>query len=435
MSAFLNLPNEIIYHILDFVPKRTLLKVCLVNQALRCYCEPSIYSNIRFHWDHQRRPPIIELLRTLITRPELFAYIDTLSLEGHDHYSLEPIPLEDSQVSEAFWEFAPIIATFDVPFVNQWVRELWAGSMGAFAALLLTRLSWTTHLTITYNFVRKTDLIGKVLQAKALGGLPRFHRLRHMVYIHGEEFAYSPEQRSKDGMALFYLPTVTNLAVWVRDPTVFRWLDGKPNLDRLTSLDIEGCCPTFVAKILALTPNLKSLAWACHYSYNTGDPWVTRSLNLDEIITTLSPVRGTLKRFQFRICIVSSYSPEYDSTICVSGSFEGLVHFDRITHLDVPLVCLAGFGPGPESLARYVPRSVEALFLSTAMLFDRALPWMPDEDEEWPEQEVMDLLLELDRSYHTRLPRLRHISINDEIDSLDISSLDHMLEETYESKC
>ncbi|CAH0044825.1 unnamed protein product [Clonostachys solani] len=364
-------------------------------------------------------------------RPELFAYIDTLSLEGHDHYSLEPIPLQDSQVADAFWDFAPIIRTFNVPFINQWVQELWAGSMGAFAALLLARLSWATHLTITYNFVRKTDLIGKVLQAKVLGRLPRFQRLEHMVYVHGVEyFVNSPEQRSKDGMALFYLPMVTNLAVWVRNPAVFRWPDGKPNLDRLTSLDIEGCCPTFVAKILALTPNLRSLAWAWHYSYNTGDPWITRSLNLEEIITTLSPVRETLKRFQFRICIVSGYSSEFDPTICVSGSFEGLVHFDRITHLDVPLVCLAGFGPGPESLSRHVPRSVEALSLSTAMLFDKALPWMQDEDEEWPDQEVMDLLLDLDRSYHARLPRLRHISITDEIDSLDINGLDHMLEET-----
>ncbi|CAG9983208.1 unnamed protein product [Clonostachys byssicola] len=404
MSAFMNLPSELIYHILDFVPKRSLL---------------------------QRRPPIIELLRTLIARPELFAYIDTLSLLGHDHYyNLEPLPLQDAQVTEAFWQFAPIIATFNVPFVNQWVRELWSGSMGAFAALLLTRLSWTTNLTITYNFVRKTDLIGKVLQAKALGGLPRFYRLKHMVYIHGEEPFYSPEQSSKDGMALFYVPTVTNLAVWVRNPAIFRWLDGKPNLDRLTSLDIEGCCPNFVSRILALTPNLKSLAWACHYSYNTRDPWVTRSLNLDEVITTLSPVRGTLEKFQFRICIANGYSPEYEPTLCVSGSFEDLVHFDRVTHLDVPLVCLAGFGPWPKPLSHYVPRSVQVLFLSTALLFDKAVPWMPDEDEEWPEQGVMDLLVELDKSYRTRLPRLRRVSINDDIDSLDICGLDHVLEET-----
>ncbi|VUC33705.1 unnamed protein product [Clonostachys rosea] len=430
MPALLSLPSELIYMVLGFVSKRDLLKVCLVNKALHDYCEPSIYSNIAFQWDHRRRPPIIELLQTLVRRPELFAYIETLSLEGHDHYSLQPMPLEKSQVAYAWWDFAAIVNTFNVPFTSQWVEQLWQGNMSAFVALLISRLSWATHLTITYNFVKNADLVGKVLQAKVFGGLPRFYRLKHMVYIHGVEFfANSPEHRSRDGMSLFYLPTVTNLAVWVRNPAVFSWPDDTPNLDHLTSLDIEGCCPTFVGNILALTPNLTSLAWSWHYAYNSNDPWTTKHLDLEEIISTLTPVKGTLERFQFRICIGSGYSSDFHPVIYVTGSFKHLVGFDRITHLDVPLVCLAGFGAGPQPLVSFVPHSVETLSLSTSLLFDEALPWMYEEDEEWPDQEVMDMLIELDDSHSDRLPRLRHINIVDEIDSFDINGLDQMLME------
>lgn len=84
---------------------------------------------------------------------------------------------------------------------------------------------------------------------------------------------YLPENNSTfaDALSLFYLPTVTHISTWISNPTTFSWPAGEPNLDHLTSLDIDWLCESFMAKILTLTRNLKSLSWTWEYNSELDD--------------------------------------------------------------------------------------------------------------------------------------------------------------------
>ncbi|CAI6098505.1 unnamed protein product [Clonostachys chloroleuca] len=91
--------------------------------------------------------------------------------------------------------------------------------------------------------------------------------------------------------------------------------------------------------------------------------------DLDEIIAALSHVQGTLERLQFRLEIGEGSLVDDEPETTALGSFSNLIHFNRLTHIDVPLVTLAGFDN-------------EILSLSTGMLVDGAVKWFMD-DVDW----------------------------------------------------
>ncbi|KAK7224950.1 hypothetical protein V2G26_012953 [Clonostachys chloroleuca] len=162
--------------------------------------------------------------------------------------------------------------------------------MDAYAALLTAHLSKIRRLTITDNWIRHFDLIGKVLHSKAVGRHPpRFERLKLIIYFHGFDYdAPAPPHRFDEVMSLFHVPTVTHLVAQMGSTELFHWPAGEPDLRCLTSLDLEGCCVKFMSKILALARSLKSLSWRWEYAPDTDDPWMTTYLDLDEIISALT---------------------------------------------------------------------------------------------------------------------------------------------------
>ncbi|CAH0001638.1 unnamed protein product [Clonostachys byssicola] len=421
MARFAHVPTEIIDRILCFIPRSGLPNLCLVNQSLRQSAERFLYSTIILHWDYSDIPPIILLLRTLLQRPELFTYVHTITFLGDDFDDGTP-PLPD--IAEIpFEQFIPAIEKTQVPYTKLWIDRLKTGNMEALVGLLIANLSRTRRLALNHGFINGCSLVGKVIQSKVFGGgqLLAFEQLEDVRYI--KEFDYSfPENNSTftDVLSLFYLPTVTHISAWIPNPTTFSWPAGEPNLDHLTSLDIDWLCESFMAKILALTRNLKSLSWTweCYSELDDVDPWKTSTLDLDAIIAVLSHVKRTLERLQFLLEIGEASLIDDEPKMTVLGSFSNLVHFNRLTHIDVPFVTLADFGPDALPLERYLPDSVEVLSLSTGMLVHDAVKWYTNDFDRGNGDDADDYFVQMIQSlaavYPTRLPRLRHINIVDE---------------------
>jgi hypothetical protein len=92
MAQLSNVPTEVIDNILRFVPRADLPSLCLINKSLHQTAQLFLYSTIKIEWtDHPnipklKNPPIISLLRTLLQRTELFAYIDEVHLGGRYMY-------------------------------------------------------------------------------------------------------------------------------------------------------------------------------------------------------------------------------------------------------------------------------------------------------------------------------------------------------------
>uniref|UniRef100_A0A8H7NP76 F-box domain-containing protein n=1 Tax=Bionectria ochroleuca TaxID=29856 RepID=A0A8H7NP76_BIOOC len=416
-----NAPPEITSHIWSLLQTSDLRNVCLASKSLRRSAESTLYSAITLKWNHELEPRIITLLETLLRKPQLFDCIHAHSLDGDEFVGDEDPPRALTPSRSAVASFTQAIRKLKTPITGLWVRMLKAGSMDAFAALLIARLSRIRRLTITGDYIRRLDLVGKVLLLKVGGQLPKFEQLRRLVYYHGlDYYAPAPPDRFNEVMGLFHLPTVTHLAAWMGNAQggAFSWPSGKPDLGHLTSLDIEGSRAATMAEILPLARNLKSLSWRWEYAPWTDDHLMTRNLDLDEVMVALSHIRDSLERLQFRITIHTTMHDGEDR-MKVSGSFRGLADFDRISHLDVPLVCLAEFGPEPRPLSRHIPRSVETLSLSTGMFFNDAVEWISGNDGP-ATRDFLQLLRGLADSRSTSLPRLRSVEIIDEDNDLNI---------------
>ncbi|CAG9974920.1 unnamed protein product [Clonostachys byssicola] len=287
----LNLPNEIVDHVLSHVPKSDLPKLCIVSKSLRRAAEPFLYSDVTFCWvDIGTTPPIVPLLRTLFKRPELFALIDKVALRGPCLGESTRPRLNTTETP--VHQFLEVIEQSRVPYRTGWIVNLRSGQMDAIAALLISNLTKTTRLSVQHNFIGGHDFAGKVLRSKIFGSLPRFTRLKEIRYVKSLDYPISEENIiSEIALSLFYVPTVTHLVATIPNPKVFRWPRAEPNLDHLVSLDIQWLIEPFLGKILALTRNLKSLSWTWIYCDNRSQGWESAFLNFDKIIETVSQVK------------------------------------------------------------------------------------------------------------------------------------------------
>ncbi|KAK7212783.1 hypothetical protein V2G26_019961 [Clonostachys chloroleuca] len=493
MALLDDIPTEIIQQIFKLLPKADLASLCLTNHSNRHHAEPCLYSTINFRGSASEKPPIILLLRTLLSRPELFALIDTFSLVGYaplyrmfsDELRL-PIP---SNVSLS--QFISAIEKTKAPYIDIWVMKLENCEMDAFAGLLIAYLSNTTSLTITTNFIVSLYVVAVRSDDEAVESDTRSHgsgATSHQsdgealepdsdealesdswetVESDSDE-ALEPDVRShkSDGEALdpnseealeydfpnaydkrldtnetyqdqdsqfeeaistLYLPNLVDVKFWLANPERFWWPEGKPNLHHLTSLDIEWLHPRLLKKILSLTRNLRSLAYSWDYVEDISrDAWKDSDLNLDKIITAISPTKHTLEKLHVKFRVGFGIMETWPE-VSTSGSFDNLVEFDQVKELHVPFVALYGFHANYAPLGRGIPPSVETLILTDDMMDDATfVMWFarkPDmrgwgEDlKAWgesrriwgPGHTLQSVILLLAESCPTKFPRLRQI--------------------------
>ncbi|CAH0050591.1 unnamed protein product [Clonostachys solani] len=430
MAQLYSLPAEIVNHLLGFIPRSDLLNLSYVSRALRRSVEPFLYSTIALDWDYHKVPPIIPLLRTLLQKPELFAYIDSVSMVGNEFsIGTRPKPLDLTKMPLDL--FLAAIEKTQVPYTSLWVDQLksGSGSMDALAGLLIANLCKIRFLAITHNFIDRFKVTSRVLQSKILGQipnysavfgrLPKFEQLNRLIY--SKERSSSDHDIFPDVISLFYLPTARDLVVNIANPEIpFEWPAGEPDFSHLTSLEVDWVYPRCLAKILDHTCNLKSLYWNWQYDqYGTEESGSL--LDYNHIITALTPIKRTLEKLHFRL---EKSSLEYiDEGIATAGSWDGLCDFERLVHLDVPLISLTGVDSNPEPMERHIPPSVETLCLTSAMLVhEDAVLWViypedvSEEEleemtmEDWhPEQYVFRTIKALAENCPQKLPRLRRI--------------------------
>ncbi|CAH0057470.1 unnamed protein product [Clonostachys solani] len=418
MSPLADIPVEIANHILGFVPTSDLLNLCLTNRSLREFAEPFLYSTIRIEAEYGRTPRIIPLLRTLLQRPKLWDYIDDVYMDGLGPKGEFIRPLDLNSVDIPVEQCVDAIKKTKVPYTDWWIAKLnsSATSVEALYAMFLAGLSKSKRLAVTRGFINEREIIGKVIQSKALGGsgLSRFEQLREVTYY---KYVDNVENKNNkifpDVISLFYLPTLTSIKAWIPNPPVFEWPAGEPNLDHLTSLDIERLSEDNLAKILALTRNLKSLTWTWTCD-ETDDPGNTMELNFENLIESLSLVRGTLEELRIRLEIGPIISPIFKPELNVTGSLAGLAGFRGLTYLEVPFVSLAGFGETPLPMEDGVPPTVKTLALSDDLLLNDVVRWQQPYFEEYgtgfaPAEAIDNHIEALCDNIPTQLPLLRDL--------------------------
>ncbi|CAH0002497.1 unnamed protein product [Clonostachys byssicola] len=376
MASFSDAPTEVTDQILSYVPASDLYNVCLVNKALKRSAEPFLYSAVSFQWDHHSVPRVAPLLRTLLRRPELLDYLDTVTLQGHLFTQRNPPP--PINISNNFVdEFIAAIEKTGVAFASMWVDRLRSPNtcMYAMVALLIAKLPNTTHLTVGHPYINGQSLVPKVLGAKIFGQLPAFERLEELRYLKRCDISsFDNNHIFSDTINLFYLPTVTHIEVSMTNPQVFQWPAGEPNLDHLTSLKIGWLTEDFLAKIFARTRNLRSLHWTWEHHGDRFGPWETTVLDFQKIMGVLESLKASLEKLTLELYLGLDDELADNLRMTVEGNLRHLRYFPRITHLDVPLTSRSAANSDPLPLADYAPANIEVLTLSGSALVDDECP-------------------------------------------------------------
>lgn len=404
-----------------------------MGHKFRAIAEPLLYSKIQFTWQKrldfyhelESPPPITQLLWTLLSRPQLAAHIRSLHLDGFawvvhaTRFKLPKIHIPEDQLDEPI----AFIRRTGIPYIDWWSRELRDGSVDALVALLLAQLSSLRYLYLGCAFTRQCALTGIVLRSaiceSGIYKLGNFQHLEQLSFLHRESRDEACDRKFKNTAAIlpfFYLPNLQHVSASIDNPDKWAWPSPHPPVpSKLKSLDLrtirEGC----LGELLAVTKDLETLHWKWYYDSGVEDDFITQTVDLDQIVTALSHVRGTLKDLtitadcQPAAAVGDQFFPGLEAV----GSLKALVNFDQIRTLQIPLAFLVGFAQDEtKRLLDFIPRRVEF----TTITDDLALQNCDYLEEEWPLWEwedyaILGLLESWLREWKHCTPHLRRITL------------------------
>lgn len=391
------------YLVFKLLSSAELHALCLVGHKFRAIAEPLLYSKIQFIWEKRLHfssleapPPITQLLRTLLSKPQLATHVKSLHLDGFawaghaSRFKLPKIHIPEDQLDEPI----AFIRRTGVPYIDWWSQELRDGSVDALVALLLAQLSSLRYLYLGYAFTRQCALTGIVLRSAICESgtykLGNFQRLEQLSFLHRESMDEACDRKFRNTAAIlpfFYLPNLQHVSASIDNPDKWAWpAPHAPVPSKLKSLDLrtirEGC----LGELLAVTKNLETLRWKWYYESHLGD-FITQTVDLDQIATELSHVRGTLTDLIITADCQPGYNDQFFPGLEAVGSLKGLVNFDLIKTLQIPWAFLVGFAQDEtKRLQDVIPRNIVFLTITD----DLALQNSDYLEEEWPLWEWKD---------------------------------------------
>jgi hypothetical protein len=234
MASLLSTPTEILRIIFASLSHGGLAAVCLTHRDLRFPAEPFLYANIQWTWSDSQHPPIARFLRSIVQRPELATYVRDVVLNGdslnkgvNDLGNESPKILVTQLVVN---ELVELVARINVPYDEEWIQKLRAGSMDAFTTLFISQLHNLKRLYLDKNYNRETRLRGMMLRSALCEESTNSH-LSTFAYLedvsadsaclHYNVPRKTQTRNTQDILPLFYLPSVKRIRALIDNPAAF----------------------------------------------------------------------------------------------------------------------------------------------------------------------------------------------------------------------
>ncbi|KAL4891311.1 hypothetical protein BDV59DRAFT_183044 [Aspergillus ambiguus] len=383
-------PPEILRLIFESLAPRDLHVICLTQKHWRSLAEPLLYAHIEWTWTHSHNPPIAQFLWTILQRPELASFVQSVSLDGdsfalslHDYRQKSPkLPVTEVVLDE----LVKCIERFHVPYSEEWTRELRSGTMDAFTTLLLAQLPSIRRLYLGKNFARESRLVGMMLRSALYEkcSLPQFACLQDVSIVYPDLGLnirrYTDFRNTADILPLFYLPSVQRIRTLIDNPATLVWPgEHRPNPSRLASLDLAMLREGHLGQVLSVTRGLRKLQWDWYYRPDLQDQFVTDIINLDQIAADLAHVQDTLTDLTITAASdVAQADPELPELI-IRGSFKLFTGLYRLEKLEVPIPFLLGFAPWTPNvvcLAEALPKSIQWLTVTDDLCLQQEWEWV-----------------------------------------------------------
>ncbi|QKX59966.1 uncharacterized protein TRUGW13939_07108 [Talaromyces rugulosus] len=356
-SRLLGCPVEICCSVLEYLPRKDLCSICLVNSHLRNLAEQILYAKILISSRNWQSRTLTRLLRSLLRRPRLATYVRSLYLHGSAYFmpydvgKLPQIRVSGPELEEPL----AFVASTTVPYRKDWLKQLRNGAIDAFVAALLSQPMRLNFLRIEQAFFLDSYLIGMVFRSmfcepQYCGLQLDFSRLES-VFL-GRSYFNLNENNTADVLPMFYLPSVKKLLIDVENPTTFSWPTVQPpsnsSISVLNLLYVREC---FLGDLVSVTKGLNSLEWEWMYTPELEDDKVqTPIIDLKRINKALYHVRETLTDLTIWAQCLYGYPhdwPMWDDypQLSTRGTLRVMTKLDKLTELTIPITFLLGFTP------------------------------------------------------------------------------------------
>lgn len=395
-SPLLNTPIEILRLIFASLSSADLHAICLTHKGFPIHAEPFLYSNIQWTWAESQTPPITQLLRSILSRPQRASFVQTVKLNGdtfqrnqHRFRHASPkIPVTESDLDGLI----ECIKRINVPYDDVWIQELRSGTMDAFVALLLSQLPNLRCLHLSENFTRESRFVGMILRS-ALCDEPRDSHLPSFKHLHDVSTIYfdlgidirryTNARNTTEVLPFFYLPSIKRIEASIDNPTTFVWPAAHPpNSSLLASLELTMIREGHLGQVLSNARGLKELRWDWRYRPDLEDHFVTDIIDLDQIAEDLFHVRETLADLTITATSdLSRAEPQYPH-LGINGRLSPFTNLDMLKRLEVPLPFLRGFSifdSAVTCIEQTLPRNIEFVTITDDLRCQDEWEWQDDD--------------------------------------------------------
>jgi hypothetical protein len=369
MASLQELPVEIFDLILGHTSLSSRRALILTCKQLCEYVRPWLYHAVRLQVTDNVTSLFGFILSLLGHTKTRALFVHELSIQGSKPLTL-PIPFAIDEMRR--W----VRYTEPSQFAkNRWSTHLLKGHTDAILAALLAGFDNLSTLRLGYDLWSDSQYLGAVL--------PRLRKLQHV------EFGSDPEPTSLHDIPDIFRPVHSPISY---DMTLLRNLLRLPKIESISCLAAEpknGAVfippptpcnsltrlalkkselkPSVLAKILAVTPQLRHLEYALWL--DAGSP--KNYFECTEMDIALQPVFSTLEslkiEIEFYVLCAMDFGWGYDWGI--HDTMRSLAQFPCLARLEIPLVVLLSWDPTRDiALVDVLPRSLKSLSLTTGCL-------------------------------------------------------------------
>ncbi|KAL9105831.1 MAG: hypothetical protein Q9187_008649, partial [Circinaria calcarea] len=387
MASFVCIPQELLGLVCVEIQsngsrQRDLAALLATCQYFRKGVEPYLYEEIKWIREDGSAPPIYLLVRTILKRKELAAYIQRIHLRGWHRTRTPRAAIESSFDQEEHHLLHSRRLTLRWDYGGPWAQGYEFGKTDFFAAILLSHCPNLQSLSLDFHYGASQSLVGTVLLAqKHRGqdrpqgwGFERFSNLKAVEFINQSvpedlvEIFHEATIDVNHLWAPFALPSVQRIKATNVARTALEW-PLRPNLqsDSLTSLILEGarCGERELERLASTCKSLRELVWDRRCDCNDGESCQPDCLALYE---ALLHVRQTIE--SIKICMefytTASIDMSRPGPWTLQGRLASLQSFPKLAHLHVPFAVLYGWhGRDVPELADVLPSHLLTLVLTS----------------------------------------------------------------------
>ena len=441
MVLLADLSTDIFLLVLSYLPpadKATISRVC---KWLQRFAEPLLYADIHvksrsWHPNHALR--LHHLLLKILTAPALASNVKRFHTIGWRERRCRrgpthPWPSKPS--SEIICHLARSAA--NPGDEGLWLNKAGVAGLGIYQTLIISQLPNLTELSIGYNSASSFEAVGKMLlrvlcSEKDTDGLSKFQHLKRVDLCVGLILRDCSAQvrgvkyRSSHLLPFFYLPSIEDLSmVMPHDHEDFPWPATPPCTQSLTSLSLQrsSASEALLARILAVTPNLKCLEYGfiCEGSSEHGPT----SLCAEGLGKALAHVKATLEQLRISVHFLQWYhyqSADFPSRYGIKGRLS-LHDYESLVMLEVPIVMLLGFRPTPQThLTGRLPPRIRQLYLRGDMIRSA---------NKWKSEVVLGLLRDHLTQYRAQTADLETLGLKLDWDDKLLDDFRNICEEAH----